>query len=477
MIILKAFEIKTFNKKLVVLKRKVLFLIFILLLFCIFNNIIQAETYNEDLTIHSKKVIMMDYETGQILYTNGAQDKVFPASTTKILTALLVLEKGSINDNIVASKSAILSIPPESSTSNIRVGEVMKIKDVLYCLLLQSANEAGNVLAEYVSGNVPDFIKLMNEKAKEIGCNNTNFTSAHGFHDDNHYTTPEDMMIILRYAMKNQDFRNVMETKYYTVEPTNMTPTKRDLKNSNRLLFTQEELGSLGQYYQYALGGKTGYTIEAQRTFVGYAKKDNKLLLVGTFGSLDVAGKDGRFLDCVTLFEYGFNNFEYNNVIKKNDFIFEIQDYKNHKKYTVGLNQDVSMLMNNKYSNKISYDINLSPFDNITDAAINQEVGSINLDILNGNANPKISKSLILLDVNNILNILTFKQNILSKDLLMVIRFIAFVLFIISLAFVLLYKIFNRTNPANKYYAKHYNKIKKYLDKEDDIVFNKSSKK
>ena len=161
----------------------------------------------------------------------------------------------------------------------VKAEEIFTIEQLLYGLLLPSGNDAAIVLAEAVSGNVDDFVVLMNEKLKELGCNNTHFTNPHGFHDDNHYSTTYDMAKLFRYCLNNEVFRQIISTKEYIIPPTNKSPEETKLINTNRMLDERYT----ASYYEYMIGGKTGYTEEARGTFIGFCKKDNITIIIGAF--------------------------------------------------------------------------------------------------------------------------------------------------------------------------------------------------
>lgn len=349
-----------------------------------FSNNIFASSNDNDLKLYCNGDILVDNDSGAVLYGKNAYSKVYPASTTKVMTAILVLEKLDPSTSVVASKNAVYSTPIGSSAINVKVGEVFTVEQLLYGLLLHSGNDAANVLAEAVSGNINDFVDLMNQKAKELGCKNTHFANAHGFHDPDHYTTPYDMMLIFRYALKNSTFEKIIETKNYVIPKTNKTDEPRYLQNTDRLLFKTSE-DPYGAYYEYALGGKTGYTIEARGTFVGIAKKDDKTLLIGSFdGSQNISGHEGRFLDAVTLFNYGFNNFNKITIFDKSSTSFDVIDKENKKEYTIGLKDNVETLAKDKnYSSTYNLDIDFNKLQEaITDNSI--IVGKMNYNV-NGN--------------------------------------------------------------------------------------------
>lgn len=198
----------------------------------------------------------------------------------------------------------------------------------------------------------------MNKKAKEIGCLNTHFVNPHGFFDKNHYSTPYDMALILKYAMKYDKFRQIVETLTWDLPITNKTNEVVTLRNTNRLIDKDYKI-----FYEYAVGGKTGYTIESRGTFVGYTKKDDKLVIVTNFdGSQNINGQNARFLDTITLSEYAFNNFNKEKIIDKNSFNYIVLDENKNTKNTLNLKNDIYAITNNSDykiiipSLKLSYD-------------------------------------------------------------------------------------------------------------------------
>ena len=188
------------------------FFVFVLLIFQ-FTNVFSYA----DLTIYSPAVILMEANSGQILFGKNEFQQAYPASTTKILTAILAIEKCDLNEQITASYSAINSIPNGYSNADIKPGEVLTVLQLLQVFLIHSANEAGYILAEHISGSIDEFSNLMNQKALEIGCKNTHFTNPSGIADENHYTTVYDLALITRYCMKNTTFRNIVSSKSCTI--------------------------------------------------------------------------------------------------------------------------------------------------------------------------------------------------------------------------------------------------------------------
>ena len=364
-----------------------------ILLFIIFNinsnNICFASS---DLELYCNCDLIMDYESGNVLFENNGYKKVYPASTTKILTAILALENLNLDEKIVVSKNAVYSTPVGSSVIYLQPGEIMTVENLLYGLLIKSGNDAANVLAEAVSGNTSDFVLLMNKKLDELKCTNSHFTNAHGFHDKNHYTTVYDMAKIMQYAMKNDNFRKIVETKEYTIPATNKSE-KRVYTNTNKMFNKNYPK----MYYEYVLGGKTGYTEEARGTFIGYGKKDDKIVIVAAFdGSQNINKQEGRFLDSITLFEYAFNNFNKYKFLDKNLFKHYIYDENTHTKYLVSIENDLYALYKND-SYAINYKLNILDY-NLNEKNIGEKVGNVNISSIGSSLNTSQVYDLVLIE-------------------------------------------------------------------------------
>lgn len=282
------------------------------------ENSSEQESINEP-TVFSKSSILMDQNTGQILFEHNARETVYPASTTKLMTAILTLENCNLTDEVTVTKEALLGIPKGYTTASLQAGEKLTIDQLLHVLLIPSANDAANVLACHISGSVEDFSVVMNEKAKQIGCENTHFTNPSGIHNDNHYSTAYDMALIGMYACKFDKIKEVALTTNYSlpeIQKNNKTIT-RAFKTTDTLITPKNQY-----YYEYATGLKTGYTDKAKSCIVSTAKKDDmQLLCVVLGGDKTDDGKAQRETDCKTLFEYGFNDFKYTDLCKPNDII------------------------------------------------------------------------------------------------------------------------------------------------------------
>ena len=216
------------------------------------------EQDNGEIRIYSESAILIESKTGKVLYEKDMHARKYPASTTKILTAILAIEKCDLNENQMASNAAVNSIKAGYSTANIQVGETFTVGELLNVMMIHSANEAANILAEHISGSMSEFAKLMNEKAKEIGCLDTNFVNANGAHDENHYSTAYDMAMIARYCMKNETFRNLVTTMECSLPNTELWQEPRVYRNTNSLLLSDNKY-----YYPYCNGIKTVFTTPA----------------------------------------------------------------------------------------------------------------------------------------------------------------------------------------------------------------------
>lgn len=278
---------------------------------------------SDTLTLSCESAILMDATTGAILYEKDASTKQFPASITKLMTLLLAYENGSLDDTITFSHDAIFSIEFGSSHIAIQEGETLTLEQVLYGIMLQSANECSNGVAEYVDGDIETFAKHMTERAKELGCKNTNFVNANGLHDENHYTTAYDMALIAQALLQIDAYREMMGNTYYEIPPTNKQTETRYLHGQHQML----NPNSL-YYYETAEGGKTGYTSEALNTLVTYAKQgDTELIAV----VLRCNGAQ-HYVDTKTLFDYGFSHYKTEKVLSAGDLAQTVsitETYKN----------------------------------------------------------------------------------------------------------------------------------------------------
>lgn len=270
----------------------------------------------DGMTVDAKAAILVDPDTDEILYELNAHEKMYPASITKVMTCLLTLEaveRGelTLEQTVTASQAIHTGIGDNASTADIKVGEEIRIIDLLYAALIPSANEACNVMAEAVSGDINSFVELMNQRAAELGMTGTHFANTHGYHDDNHYTTAYDVYLMSKEAMKHETFRTIVSSLNYTMPATNMHPEERLVRSTNALISNWNTRGYL---YQYATGIKTGHTPEAGYCLSAAATKEDRNLMSVVMGCERVPGTTGSegftyFSETIRLFDWGFNNF------------------------------------------------------------------------------------------------------------------------------------------------------------------------
>lgn len=250
--------------------------------------------------IEEGSAVVIDADTGGIVYSLNRDEVLYPASVTKILTCLLTLEKTAMTDTVVMGEEALSVAVAGNSNISPVLGESFTVEQCLYMLMLKSANDVAVQLAIQCAGSVSAFCTMMNERAAAIGCRNTHFTNPSGLPDENHTTTAYDLALIMRECLKNDTFRSLIATTSYTVPATNKTAEARTYENHNRLIMPTGEY-----HYAPCIGGKTGYTEAAGRTLAAAAQKDGRTLIAVT-----MAGSSRQdFVDMTALFEYGFQNF------------------------------------------------------------------------------------------------------------------------------------------------------------------------
>ena len=251
-------------------------------------------------SIESAAATVMDMDTGVFLYSKNATAKMYPASTTKIMTTLLLIENCNLDDEITFSE-IVYDLEEGSSHLGIQPGEEMTLRDAAYGIMLASANDISNGVAEYMGGSLSGFADMMNAKAEELGCVNTHFANPHGLYQEDHYTCAYDMALIAKAAYDNPTFREIVTTKEYTIPETNLTEEQRSFLNHHKMMHSDEEY-----YRDWCTGGKTGFTSECLNTLVTYAEKDGKRFVSVVFR---VNGADKAYIESTQILEYGFNNF------------------------------------------------------------------------------------------------------------------------------------------------------------------------
>lgn len=285
-----------------------------------------------DFSVEADAAILIDLDTGKTLYEKNADEQHYPASVTKIMTALLTveaIEKGNLTlkQEITVPREALASITdPDAVTIFLTAGERIRVKDLLYATLLPSANDAANVLAFVVGGNMGAFIDMMNVRATRLGCTGTHFTTPNGLHDDDHYTTARDLSKIATEAMQHELFREVVGTQVYKMDKTSYSPA-REINNTNYMLNPSSKA-----YYEYAIGIKTGYTSDAGHCLVAEVERDledqetaektglekRHFLTVILGADRDGYDRNTAFEKTVAMMEHAYNDFTYQTIVQKN---------------------------------------------------------------------------------------------------------------------------------------------------------------
>ena len=263
-------------------------------------------------SVAAKAALLIDLNTGRTVYEQNADDRVYPASLTKIMTCLLAIENGNLSDVITVDEAALSGLDQDSSVVGLKVGEQITLENLLYCMMVHSGNDAANVVAEYIAGSVADFVRMMNERAYELGCKDTHFNNPHGLHDESHYTTARDLAIITQAALKSENFRQIVNTAEYVI-PASATGEEHKLKTTNLLIY--KSTGN-SLYYPRATGVKTGYTSAAGRCLIATAEDDGIRFLSVLCGAKTSILDTGDLLmesfpETIKLLDYGFDNFSY----------------------------------------------------------------------------------------------------------------------------------------------------------------------
>ncbi|WP_164668723.1 D-alanyl-D-alanine carboxypeptidase family protein [Virgibacillus doumboii] len=237
--------------------------------------------------VSANNAVLMEQSSGRVLVNKGAHDKQPIASITKIMTAIIAIESGKLNETVTVSERAVQEI---GSSIYLEKGEKIKLEDLVYGLMLRSGNDAAVAISEHVGGSMEGFVHLMNKKARWLGMTNTSFDNPHGLDSEDHYSTAYDMALLMRYAMNNEQFREITKTENF--------------KSENRAYSWQNKNRLLTQLYEYCIGGKTGYTKTAGRTLVTAAKKNDMTLIAVTLNGPD------DWNDHIGMFEWGFEKYD-----------------------------------------------------------------------------------------------------------------------------------------------------------------------
>lgn len=369
-----------------------------------------TDTTSNTPEIMSDAAILINSNTGKILYEKNSHKRMYPASTTKILTAYIALNKLDLETELTASKTAV-DIASDSSKMGLYEGEILTVKDLLYALLVQSANDAANVLAEAVSNSIPEFVELMNQTAQSLGMSNSNFANPHGYHDENHYTTAYDMSLIAQKAMENPTFAEIVSTKSITIPPTNKYDKERIFSTRNSLINPKS---SSSLQYRYANGIKTGHTSASGQCLVGSAKKNGMDLITVVFHAPENI-PNRVYTDTKNLFEYAYTNYSIKAVLTADELAStcNVKWARGKSHLVLKANNDVKVLIPKENYNAELLTSEINIYDNIV-APIkeNDELGEVkyyydNEELITAKlyASRDVSKSLFKQIVSYVLNI------------------------------------------------------------------------
>ncbi len=335
--------------------KKITILLLVTMLILLNNSFVFATA--EKPNIISQAAILMDSKTEKILYAKNENEKMYPASTTKIITAILTLENCNLDEVVTVSYDAVMSIPEGYSSASLQIGEQLTVEQLLQLLLVHSANDAANVLAEYVGGSVESFVSMMNTKIHELNLSHTHFTNTFGMHDDNHYTTSQDLATIMKYCLKNKDFRKLAGSASCAIPATNKYDIRK-YNSTNELIIPNNK-----NYYPFLTSGKTGYTSQAGDCLVSCSYKDDLELICVILGGKTVNGISTRFSETKTLYEYGYNNYSIKTILNANDIVTQIEipnGTKDTKNLGLLANSTIrTLLENNILENELTPKINI----------------------------------------------------------------------------------------------------------------------
>lgn len=413
------------------MRKKIIIIIMILL---ITIPAYTTNAANENLNLYSEAAILIDSETGLELYSKNVNEQMYPASTTKILTAIIAIEECDLKSKVTVSQSAVSIIPPGYSSASLLDGEILTVEDLVTVFLVHSANDAGYVLAEYISGSVEKFAEVMNQKAEEIGCKNSHFLNPSGIHDDDHYSTAYDLALIAKYCMENPTFRKIVSLKTCTIKETNKSGVRK-YTNTNELINPDSKY-----YEEGCIGIKTGFTSQAGNCLISCVSKENLELISVVLGARQIeSGESTRNLDSKDLFEYGYSNFHQKTIAQKNDIITKIKipnGTKETRELELVLEDSVSAIIKNDYENQ------------------NPTIS------LNENISAPIAKGQVLGTVTYETNKVKYTKNIIAShdveadNFLMLIFFVILIIFI---SLILTTRLFRKRKIKKKKKSKYHN--------------------
>ena len=413
------------------MKKFLSFLLVFLISITTFSGPISIFADSKDVSISSPNSVVLDYETGTVLYEKNGNEKIYPASTTKIWTAYLVIKNvKNLDDSIEIDKD--LSV--DGSCMYLQKGEIFTVRELLQGLLVHSSNDAAEVLAEYVSGSKGAFADLMNKEAKAIGAKNTHFNNPHGLPDKEHYTTAYDMALMAREAMSNDLIREIVSTKSLTFEkrdtPTSRRFITRTFFNTNKFLTSTEKINYKGKSvdikYDIVDGIKTGYTDDAGRCLLSSAVKNDMRVISAVYKD---TGTD-VYADSRTLIDYAFDNYYNQTIINKTDYTKSKRVLFTKEKellYEPEFNYKIVLEKGSKASEDYTAKVNL---DYDLPIKKGDKVGT--LDVYNGKTLEKTINLVSKNDLNSVFGFITENTTVKYSLRLTLALISIFIIFIIS---------------------------------------------
>lgn len=438
--------------------KKIIYTTLIIILISIIQlsvfNITSFASESTELETYSPACILIESSTGKIIYEKNAYEKLYPASTTKIMTAILTLENCELTDVATASYNSVYSIPAGYTNANIQVGEELTIDQLLHVLLIPSANDAAVVLAEHIAGSVDNFANMMNEKAKELGCLNTHFVNPNGIHNEEHFSTAYDLSLMARYAMQNSIFRNIVYSTHYTLPATNKySKADRVFNTTNELLREDNRDRVDNYYYPYANGIKTGYTDPAKNCLVSSAKRDGLEFIAVVLGAERTPnGLNARAIDSKNMFEYAFNTYTIKKINDENAILKQIEipnATKDTKSLNVIVKDSISVIDKKDNPNELTPNIEFTP-----------------------NLKAPISKGSIIGKISYTVEDITYSTDLIAGNDVIELKFLEnFVKILIALFILfLIYKIIRPSKSKRKKYNSKHSKHKR--KSKGDYYFN-----
>lgn len=266
---------------------------------------------SEKMTDTARAVVMYELNSGTMLYTWNPDAKIYPTSMVKMMTALVALEKGNLDDEVTVTRKVLDELPIGIVSAGLKYNEVISLRDLLYCTMVASANDASIVIANHIAGSTADFVQMMNEKAAQIGCKGTHYSDVNGLHNENTYTTARDICRLIEVALQNEIFREMFEAATYTVPATNKSE-ERKITTTNHMMNENNR-----KYYDARVtGGKTGATDEGGRCLALTAEVDDMQILCVVMGAQPTMAEDGTisahgsFEESKILLDYAFKTYE-----------------------------------------------------------------------------------------------------------------------------------------------------------------------